>query len=103
MDCNGPECKHDGDHHLASRGNLRRRCRVNLICKTAVSRRVTTFLTDDLILLQKRSDTAGARVGEIQERHGRPSIEGGWSREAHAEWTPPGRSGARRPTSSARR
>ncbi|MFZ3492268.1 hypothetical protein ACODT5_03325 [Streptomyces sp. 5.8] len=43
-------------------------------------------LTDDLILLQKRSDTAWVRVQEIQDRHGRPSAEGGWTDDAHSEW-----------------
>ncbi|MCX4546646.1 hypothetical protein [Streptomyces sp. NBC_01565] len=43
-------------------------------------------LTDDLILLQKRSDTAWARLREIQDRHGRPAQAGGWSHEAEAEW-----------------
>ncbi|MFD8951981.1 hypothetical protein ACFV0B_24350 [Streptomyces xanthophaeus] len=45
-----------------------------------------TELTDDLILLQKRADTAWARLREIQDRHGRPTIEGGWPQEAHTEW-----------------
>ncbi|MFD3330346.1 hypothetical protein [Streptomyces sp. NPDC058701] len=43
-------------------------------------------LDDDLIRLQKRADTAWAFLREIQDRHGRPSAEGGWPPEAHEEW-----------------
>ncbi|MET9607310.1 hypothetical protein ABZZ17_19875 [Streptomyces sp. NPDC006512] len=43
-------------------------------------------LTDDLIILRKRADTAWALLRDVQERHGRPSAEGGWPAEAHAEW-----------------
>ncbi|MGW6692105.1 hypothetical protein [Streptomyces sp. NPDC054961] len=42
-------------------------------------------LTDALIRLQKRSDTAWVR--EVQDRRRRPSAEGGWSEDAHAEGT----------------
>ncbi|MET9467689.1 hypothetical protein ABZY44_23380 [Streptomyces sp. NPDC006544] len=42
-------------------------------------------LTDALIRLPKRSDTAWVR--EVQDRRRRPSAEGGWSVYAHAEGT----------------
>ncbi len=43
-------------------------------------------LADELIVLQKRSDTAWAQVRAIQDRHGRPTRAGGWPSQAHAEW-----------------
>ncbi|MFE2252088.1 hypothetical protein [Streptomyces lavendulae] len=43
-------------------------------------------LNDDLILLRKRADSAWALLREVQERHGRTTVEEGWPAEAHEEW-----------------
>lgn len=45
-----------------------------------------TDIDPELIQLQKAADEAHQRVREVQERFGRPTQEGGWSDEQHAEW-----------------
>ncbi|MFF4429719.1 hypothetical protein ACFYZ4_11185 [Streptomyces sp. NPDC001513] len=43
-------------------------------------------LNDELIRLQKRSDSAWANLRAIEDQHGRSSQEGGWPPQAHEEW-----------------
>ncbi|MEU8779864.1 hypothetical protein [Streptomyces sp. NPDC048606] len=43
-------------------------------------------LNGELIVLRKRADSEWARLRALQERYGRPSVAGGWSMKAHAEW-----------------
>lgn len=71
-----------GQDHRAALASLAQLDRAATRCQC----RADIELTDNLILLQKRSDTAWARVREIQDRYGRPTAEGGWTDDAHAEW-----------------
>lgn len=41
---------------------------------------------DDLIKLQRASDEAHAYVDTLTARYGRPTQEGGWTEEQHADW-----------------
>ncbi|MGW6872934.1 hypothetical protein ACWGHA_11425 [Streptomyces xanthophaeus] len=43
-------------------------------------------LNDDLVALQQAADDAHAYVRQLQEQHGRPTREGGWTGEQHADW-----------------
>lgn len=43
-------------------------------------------LNDDLVALQQAADDAHAEVRRLQEEYGRPTQEGGWTEEQHADW-----------------
>ncbi|WP_411102419.1 hypothetical protein [Streptomyces sp. cmx-4-9] len=43
-------------------------------------------ITDELVALQQASDEAHAYLKQLTEKFGRPTQDGGWSEERHADW-----------------